>query len=74
MEPRTNPKICDNAAMRRIRELAARLAVETDIGKFQVMSFDRETGEIERLTSEHGGGLRPIVSPDGKWLGLFAGG
>ena len=32
------------------------------------MSFNRETGEIEKLTSEYGGGLRPIVSPDGKWL------
>ena len=47
---------------------AGRFQYNADIGKFQVMSFDRDTGEIERLTSEHGGGLRPIVSPDGKWL------
>jgi Tol biopolymer transport system component/imidazolonepropionase-like amidohydrolase len=39
-----------------------------DIGRFQVTSFNRETSEVEKLTSEYGGGLRPIVSPDGKWL------
>jgi Tol biopolymer transport system component/imidazolonepropionase-like amidohydrolase len=39
-----------------------------DIGRFQVMIFNRETGEVEKITSEYGGGLRPIVSPDGKWL------
>jgi len=39
-----------------------------DIGRFQVMSFNRETSEVQKLTSEYGGGLRPIVSPDGKWL------
>src|SRR6201987_1971958 len=45
-----------------------RFQYNVDIGRFQVMSFNRETGEIEKLTSEYGGGLRPIVSPNGKWL------
>ena len=35
MESRTNPKICDSDAMRRIRELAAKIAVEMDVEKFQ---------------------------------------
>ncbi|MGA8223725.1 MAG: hypothetical protein WB780_18900 [Candidatus Acidiferrales bacterium] len=39
-----------------------------DIGRFQVYTYNRETGEIEKITSEYGGGLRPIVSPDGRWL------
>jgi Tol biopolymer transport system component/imidazolonepropionase-like amidohydrolase len=39
-----------------------------DIGRFQVYTFNRDTGEVEKITSEYGGGLRPIVSPDGKWL------
>ena len=32
------------------------------------MSFKRETGEIERLTTDYVGVLGAIVSPDGKWL------
>ena len=40
----------------------------TDIGRFQVYTFNRETGEVEKITSEYGGGLRPVISPDGKWL------
>jgi Tol biopolymer transport system component/imidazolonepropionase-like amidohydrolase len=39
-----------------------------DIGRFQVYTFNRDTGEVEKITSEYGGGLRPIVSPDGHWL------
>jgi Tol biopolymer transport system component/imidazolonepropionase-like amidohydrolase len=39
-----------------------------DIGRFQVHTFNRDTGEVEQLTSEYGGGLRPILSPDGKCL------
>ena len=39
-----------------------------DIGRFQVYTFNRETSETQKITSEYGGGLRPIVSPDGKWL------
>ena len=37
-------------------------------GRFQVHSFDVKTGEIRTLTAEYGGGLRPVVSPDGRWL------
>ena len=39
-----------------------------DLGRFQVYTFNRETSETQKITSEYGGGLRPIVSPDGKWL------
>jgi len=30
--------------------------------------LDRKTGESRAITSGYGGGLRPIVSPDGHWL------
>lgn len=39
-----------------------------DIGRFQVYTFNRDTGEVQTLTDEYGGGLRPIVSPDGRYL------
>ena len=39
-----------------------------DIGRFQVHTFNRETGEIQTITSEYGGGLRPVPSPDGHYL------
>jgi len=45
-----------------------RFNYNVDIGRFQVHTFNRETGEIEKITSEYGGGLRPLVSPDGRWL------
>ncbi|MBT3327349.1 MAG: amidohydrolase family protein [Gemmatimonadales bacterium] len=38
------------------------------LGSYQVLAFDLETGEETRLTAGSGGGLRPIASPDGKWL------
>jgi len=41
---------------------------DADPGRFQVYEMDRSTGEINTITSEYGGGMRPIVSPDGKWL------
>ncbi|MGB0033882.1 MAG: amidohydrolase family protein [Candidatus Acidiferrales bacterium] len=47
---------------------ADRFRYNTDIGRFQVYTFNRDTGETERITSEYGGGLRPILSPDGRWL------
>ncbi len=45
-----------------------RFQYNVDIGRFQVHTFNRETGEIETITSEYGGGLRPILSPDGRYL------
>jgi Tol biopolymer transport system component/imidazolonepropionase-like amidohydrolase len=35
-------------------------------GLWHILRFDRRTGEIVRLTSPPGGGLRPTLSPDGK--------
>lgn len=40
----------------------------TDLGRFQLVALDRMTGEQRTLTSRYGGALRPIVSPDGRWL------
>lgn len=35
---------------------------------FQIGVYDRESGEFYPLTNHTGGGVRPAVSPDGKWL------
>ena len=35
---------------------------------YQIMRFDRETGDTTRVTGAQGGGMRPLLSPDGKWL------
>jgi Tol biopolymer transport system component len=35
---------------------------------FQVAIYDREVGKVFPLSGEVGGGVRPAVSPDGKWL------
>jgi Tol biopolymer transport system component len=35
---------------------------------FQVAVYDREVGKVFPLTGEVGGGVRPALSPDGKWL------
>ncbi len=34
----------------------------------QVVRFDRETGEIDSITQGEGGGIKPLISPDGKTL------
>jgi Tol biopolymer transport system component/imidazolonepropionase-like amidohydrolase len=47
---------------------AGQFRYNVDIGRFQVYTFNRDTGEVETITSEYGGGLRPILSPDGRWL------
>ena len=38
------------------------------LGQYQILRLDRRTGERERITSRAGGALRPIVSPDGRYL------
>lgn len=38
------------------------------LGSYQVIAFDRATGQERPITAGAGGGLRPIVSPDGRWL------
>ena len=45
-----------------------RFKYNANTGRFQVYRKNLETGEVEVLTSEYGGGLRPILSPDGKKL------
>ncbi|MDH5588569.1 MAG: amidohydrolase, partial [Gemmatimonadota bacterium] len=35
---------------------------------YQVAVYDRDTGEVSGRTDRWGGGLRPTLSPDGRWL------
>ncbi len=39
-----------------------------NLGAYQIRAFDRRTGDETVLTAGAGGGLRPIASPDGRWL------
>ncbi|NNF26971.1 MAG: hypothetical protein HKN73_07125, partial [Gemmatimonadetes bacterium] len=39
-----------------------------NLGSYQVVEFDLVDGTERRLTAGAGGGLRPVVSPDGRWL------
>ncbi len=45
-----------------------RFHYNVDIGRFQVYTFNRDTSDLAKITSQYGGGLRPILSPDGRWL------
>jgi len=36
--------------------------------QYQLAVYDRETGKRTLMTSRYGSGIRPAVSPDGKWL------
>ncbi|MEE9293038.1 MAG: amidohydrolase, partial [Acidobacteriota bacterium] len=38
------------------------------IGQYQLAVYDRETGAIHPYSNAQGGGLRPVLSPDGRWL------
>lgn len=38
------------------------------IGQYQLAVYDRETEEIHPYSNTQGGGLRPVLSPDGRWL------
>jgi Tol biopolymer transport system component/imidazolonepropionase-like amidohydrolase len=51
--------------------MSGRFAYNAELGKWQVHRLNRDTGEFDTLTSEYGGGLRPLVSPDGRHL-LYA--
>jgi imidazolonepropionase-like amidohydrolase/Tol biopolymer transport system component len=51
--------------------MAGRYNYNADLGKWQVHRLNRETGEMDAITGTYGGGLRPLVSPDGKTL-LYA--
>ncbi|MEP6691470.1 MAG: amidohydrolase family protein [Gemmatimonadaceae bacterium] len=35
---------------------------------YQLVVYDRETGTRTIMSAEHGSGIRPALSPDGKWL------
>lgn len=39
-----------------------------DLGHWQVKRYNRDTGQLESLTGNYGGGLRPVLSPDGRYL------
>ena len=36
--------------------------------QYQLATYDRETGEVERKTSRYGSAFAPTLSPDGEWL------
>jgi Tol biopolymer transport system component len=36
--------------------------------QYQLAAYDRETGKRTTMTSRYGSGIRPALSPDGKWL------
>lgn len=38
------------------------------IGEYQLAVYDRQTGEIHPYSNAQGGGMRPMLSPDGRWL------
>ena len=38
------------------------------IGEYQLAVYDRQTGEIHPYSNAQGGGMRPVLSPDGRWL------
>lgn len=44
---------------------------EDNLAQTQVFRMDRTNGKIEVVTSEDGGAMRPLVSPDGKTLLYF---
>ncbi len=35
---------------------------------WQVYRHDRETGDVTQVTNAQGSGIRPAISPDGKWI------
>jgi len=39
-----------------------------NLGSYQVVAFDRRSGVETTLTALAGGALRPVTSPDGRWL------
>lgn len=38
---------------------------------WQIYRHDRETGDVSQITNAQGSAMRPVLSPDGKWL-VFA--
>ena len=52
MEPRKQPNMPDTDAMRRIRELAAKIAVERDVEKFQELVREMNEALEERPGSD----------------------
>jgi Tol biopolymer transport system component len=40
---------------------------QTSMG-WQIAVYDRETGELYQRTAALGSGMRPVVSPDGRWM------
>ena len=40
----------------------------SEVGRYQIMELDRKTGVSRIITTGYGSALRPLVSPDGRWL------
>ena len=47
---------------------AARRRWHGRLGNWQVHRYDRDTATSVRVTDGWGGGLRPVVSPNGRYL------
>ena len=51
--------------------MTGRFNYNAELGRWQVNRLNRESGQVDVITSEYGGGLRPALTPDGKSL-LYA--
>jgi Tol biopolymer transport system component len=40
----------------------------SNLGHFQVRRLNRDNGQVESITGFYGGGLRPMISPNGRYL------
>lgn len=45
-----------------------RAAYNASMNLYNLAVYDRETGEVSRRSNRWGGGFRPTLSPDGRWL------
>ncbi|MEP6765286.1 MAG: amidohydrolase, partial [Gemmatimonadaceae bacterium] len=45
-----------------------RWVYNTKLGDYDLMQYDRETGQVQTKENRWGSAFRPTLSPDGKWL------
>src|SRR5258708_3911060 len=48
--------------------MAGRFTYNAELGKWQVHRLNRETGQVDAVTPENGGGLAPAASPGGRFM------
>ena len=64
----SGPAFSPDAKFLYFSAVAGRFTYNADPGKWQIHRLNRETGEVDAITGSYGGGLRPVISPDGKSL------